>query len=215
MKIVSISDTHEQAHMIHLPPGDVLVHAGDITNRGSIPKLGEFTAWLKKQPHKHKVVICGNHDFCFENANHDVAVNMIHEAGAIYLQDSGTTIEGVNFWGSPHQPWFHNWAFNVQRGPNIAKKWALIPDDTHVLITHGPPRGILDLVEEDFGYTKHEGCQDLLDRTFHLTQLKLHVFGHLHFNGGKTVKAHGKTFVNAAICDDRHDPSRYPQVVEI
>jgi 3',5'-cyclic AMP phosphodiesterase CpdA len=79
MKIVAISDTHEQAQLIHLPPGDVLIHAGDITNRGSIAKLGEFTTWLKKQPHTHKVVICGNHDFCFENANHDIAVNMIHE----------------------------------------------------------------------------------------------------------------------------------------
>lgn len=215
MKIVAISDTHERVHLLKMPPGDVLIHSGDITNRGSIPKLAEFAKWLKDQPYEHKVIICGNHDFCFQNANHDIAVNLIQEAGAIYLQDSGTTIDGVNFWGSPWQPWFYDWAFNLPRGAKIAEKWSFIPDDTHVLITHGPPRGILDLVEEDWGGSKHEGCDDLINRINQLSQLKLHVFGHLHFQGGHTFKRHSKVFANAAMCDDKYNCNRKPVVVDI
>ena len=215
MKIVAISDTHERHHLLNMPAGDVLVHSGDITNRGGIPKLAAFADWLKIQPYKHKVVICGNHDFCFQNPNHDIAVNLLREAGAIYLQDSSVTIDGINFWGAPWQPWFYDWAFNLQRGPEIRQKWDLSPDETHVLITHGPPRGILDLVDEDNGYTKHEGCNDLMNRIHQLSQLKLHVFGHLHYDGGKSQTRNGKIFINAAMADDGHNMGRQPVVVEI
>jgi Icc-related predicted phosphoesterase len=215
MKIVAISDTHEKHSLLTMPPGDVLVHSGDITNRGSVPKLAEFAAWLKVQDYKHKVVICGNHDFCFQNPNHDIVVNLLREAGAIYLQDSRTTIDGVNFWGAPWQPWFYDWAFNVRRGPELAKKWSVIPDDTHVLITHGPPRGILDLVDEGFGHSIHEGCDDLLNRVNQLKQLKLHIFGHLHFSGGQTETVDGKVFVNAAMVNDRHSTEDIRNLVVI
>lgn len=215
MKIVLISDTHERHNSLVMPPGDVLIHSGDITNRGTIPKLAAFAAWIKNQDYKHKIMICGNHDFCFQNPNHNVAVNILREAGVTYLQDSGTTIESINFWGSPWQPFFYNWAFNLQRGSALIEKWSLIPDDTNVLITHGPPRGILDLVDEGFGNTIHEGCDDLLVRVNQLSQLKLHVFGHLHYAGGNIETKNGKIFANAAMVDDRHNQSRSPLVIDI
>ena len=115
-KIVAISDTHEQEQKVILPEGDVLVHTGDITYKGAISAIAKFSAWLKEQKPRFKeiVVIAGNHDFCFQNQNHDVAANLIRESGAHYLQDSGVEIEGRLFWGSPWQPWFYDWAFNLQ-----------------------------------------------------------------------------------------------------
>src|SRR5205807_2128139 len=84
MRIVAISDTHEKHYQLKLPEGDVLVHAGDITNRGRIEKLAEFASWLNVQDFKHKIIVCGNHDFCFQDPRHDVAVKLIQEAGGTY-----------------------------------------------------------------------------------------------------------------------------------
>jgi len=215
LKIVSISDTHTKHGAIVMPPGDVLVHAGDITNKGSIKDLTSFTTWLKLQSYKHKVVIAGNHDFCFANANQVIARTLIEEAGAVYLQDSEVTIDGVKFWGSPWQPFFYDWAFNLHRGKPIAEKWALIPEDTNVLITHGPPKNVLDIVESDWGHREHVGCEDLLHRLISLPKLKAHIFGHLHLGYGVTGDKNGIQFVNASTCTERYEPLNKPIVIEI
>lgn len=218
MKLVCISDTHEKQAQVNLPEGDVLVHTGDLTNQGSIPALTKVAAWFKKQDFKHKVMICGNHDFGFQNANHDAAVKLFTDAGVTYLQDSETIIEGIKFYGAPWQPWFMDWAFNLPRGAKIAEKWAKIPDDTNVLMTHGPPHGILDLVEDTIsnrGRDLHQGCEELTKRLMDLTQLKAHVFGHLHLSGGMTQMIAGVTFANAAICTERYQASNKPIVIEV
>ena len=217
MKLVCISDTHERlARMQHkVPDGDVLVHAGDLTMRGSIPALEKEAEWFKSQPHKHKVVIAGNHDFCFQNANHNKAVKIFEDAGVTYLQDSSVTIDGVKFYGSPWQPWFHNWAFNLQRGKDIAIQWAKIPDDTNVLITHGPPHKILDLVEGSlYRPAENVGCEDLLNRINQLKNLKYHIFGHIHLCHG-TQKVGDVTFVNASTCTEQYEALNEPIVVEV
>ena len=97
----------------------------------------------------------------------------------IYLQDSGCTIAGLKIWGSPWQPWFMNWAFNLQRGAELAEKWDMIPDDIDILITHGPPRGYGDLA----GRHRREGCDDLVEALDRVRPL-LHCFGHIHEDGG-------------------------------
>lgn len=148
MRLVAISDTHEQHTQIVLPEGDVLIHAGDITFRGEFPAIASFANWLKQQPHQHKVVIAGNHELTFETSARDIMVNLIREAGATYLQDSGCEIDGMLFWGSPWTPCYFNWAFNLNRGEEIDRKWQLIPEKTNVLITHAPPYGILDSVKD-------------------------------------------------------------------
>jgi Icc-related predicted phosphoesterase len=173
MKIVAISDTHERHRQVSLPAGDVLVHAGDITMKGSLAALEDFADWIREQHFKYKIVIAGNHDFCFENENADAAAKMLADAGVTYLCDSSATFEGIEFWGAPWQPWFHSWAFNLSRGSEIAEKWALIPQTTNVLITHGPPYEIADLTFDGV----HAGCEELASRIQDLPKLRAHIFG--------------------------------------
>jgi Icc-related predicted phosphoesterase len=216
MKIVVISDTHEQEEKVNLPDGDVLLHAGDITYRGNLDKLTKFAAWAAEQKFTHKIIIAGNHDRSFEDVRADQATSILRDHGLIYLQDSGIEIDSIKFWGAPWQPWFYDWAFNVPRGAEIAKKWALIPEDTNVLITHGPPHGILDLVENDWGEYEHKGCEELRKKVDTLQKnLKLHVFGHLHLKGCNQTFINDTIFVNGAMCDEDYKIRRTPIVVEI
>lgn len=122
------------------------------------------------------------------------------------------TIEGIKLWGSPWQPWFFDWAFNLQRGPEIARKWDLIPDDIHVLATHGPPHGVLDKTSRR--PPQSVGCEALLERVAALPVLKLHVFGHIHEGYGTLVRG-GCTFVNASICDVRYSPVNSPVTLDL
>jgi hypothetical protein len=142
IRIVCISDTHGQHAKLSAPAGDVLVHAGDFMAFGDAPKeIVDFNHWLGKQPHRFKVVIAGNHDLMFER--HPGAAKELL-SNAIYLENSGTELLGLKFWGSPVQPEFNNWAFNVARGAAIRRYWQMIPEGTDVLVTHGPPFGVLD-----------------------------------------------------------------------
>src|SRR5690606_9104680 len=102
-------------------------------------------------------------------------------------------------WGSPITPYFHNWAFNRKRGAKIKAHWDLIPDDTDILITHGPPFGILD----ETVYSKRTGCEELLLRVYQV-QPKYHIFGHIHEDYGMLAKRE-TTFVNASVLDDRYE----------
>ena len=209
MRIVCISDTHTQ-HGVAIPPGDVLVHAGDLTHSGEWPVIGKALRWIAKAPHPHKIVIAGNHDWAFQHRPDELPDYLPH--GVTYLEDSGIEIGGLKFWGSPWQPRFHNWAFNLKRGPEIAAKWELIPDDTDVLITHGPAFGILDDLPGGGGGV---GCKDLLRRVETLPRLRLHVFGHIHHGYGMVTDARGRHFVNACICDEVYRQSNRPIVVDL
>jgi len=209
MKIVCISDTHGKHEKIKdIPSGDVLVHAGDITPFGQIEIVGGFNEWLGRLPHKHKIVIAGNHDRSFENYNRFISKEMI--TNATYLEDSEVIIEGIKFYGSPWQPEFCNWAFNLPRGKLLAEKWSMIPDDVNVLITHSPPSGILDLTEDGVSC----GCEDLLNRIKELTKLKCHIFGHIHEDHG-TKEEFGIKFINASSCDFYYQPINKPIVFNI
>lgn len=215
LKIVAISDTHSYHRQITLPEADVLVHAGDITFRGELPVIEDFAAWLKEQPIKHKVVIFGNHELGMAHGyKRPLAIQALKDAGIHYLQDSGVTIDGVNFWGSPWQPWFHDWEFNLARGKPLADRWALIPDNTNVLITHGPPHLILDEAPRGFASYENVGCEDLFKRLQDLNQLKYHVFGHIHHAYG-TKQVGPCTFVNASSCTESYKPTNPPLVFEV
>lgn len=191
MKIVCISDTHNLHKDLKIPDGDILIHAGDMTCVGGIDEIKEFNKWLGTLPHRHKIIIAGNHDLYFEEESF-LAKALI--TNAIYLNDSGVEIEGLNIWGSPISPNYQSWAFNRERGEAIRKHWEMIPEDTHILITHCPPFGILDFNDKG----KHEGCKDLLEIVQQKTKPYLHIFGHLHDAHGQ-VKIGDTTFVNASI----------------
>ena len=221
LKIVSISDTHTMHKDIKVPDGDVLVHCGDWTNKGEIYDIKRFLDWFSSQSHKHKVFIAGNHELSLEGVDRNKSLNLIKSYtndNLHFLESSSVTIEGYKFYGSPHTPYFFGWAFNLNRGKVIANEWAKIPDDVNVLITHGPPYGILDLVEDNTynkGKDLHQGCEELTKRISYLRELELHLFGHLHTDGGKSIKIKGVTYANAAICTEQYKPTNPPIIVEL
>lgn len=199
MRIVCVSDTHGRHRDLTLPPGDLLVHAGDLTRRGRLDELEDFDRWLGSldRAYRDKVVICGNHDFCFQEQPQAARARVTN---AVYLEDGSATVGGLTVYGSPWQPWFGGWAFNLARGPDLAAVWAKIPAGTDILVTHGPPAGILDrTVRGEF-----VGCQDLLDRVWEVRP-RLHVFGHIHEAAGR-ADVDGLTFVNASCDRDRGGP---------
>jgi Icc-related predicted phosphoesterase len=206
MKIVCISDTHSLHRQFQIPEGDILLHAGDISKRGRLPEIVEFNDWLGTLPHPHKIIIAGNHDFLFEQEPL-VAKSLI--SNAIYLEDSGVEIEGLKIWGSPMSPWFFDWAFNRERGEEIRRHWQMIPADTDVLITHGPPFGILDLTI----HSKQVGCEDLLEVVKNLKP-QIHLFGHIHEAYGKR-KIGSTRYINASLLDVNYKPVHKPIIVEL
>lgn len=185
MRLVAMADTHGEHARLEVPDGDVLIHAGDLTQRGTRPQLDEVATWLRSLPHRHKLVVAGNHDFWLQR-NRAEAHALFH--GLTYLEDEEVVIEGRRFYGSPWQPWFHDWAFNARRGKEIDVHWQKIPAGVDVLITHGPPMGFGDLVFDG----ERVGCADLLR---HLARVKpkLHFFGHIHEDRGQWQ--HGDTRV--------------------
>lgn len=183
MRIVAVADTHLYTHDLIVPEGDVLVHAGDMCQGGTLDELMSVVEWLAALPHRHKVIIAGNHDWSFvESESHARAL----VAGMHYLQDQAVELEGVRFYGSPWQPEYGGWAFNLPRGPHIAERWQLIPPGLDVLITHGPPEGFGDRTP----IAGRAGCADLRRRV-DLVAPRLHLFGHIHQDGG--VWTHGAT----------------------
>ena len=208
MRLVLISDTHGLHRSISLPEGDVLIHAGDCTNRGKKEEVLDFLDWFSSQAFEYLVFIAGNHDLFFEREPDSIIQEVIPDQ-VIYLNDSGITIGDYLVWGSPVQPWFLDWAFNRERGTEIDQHWALIPPEVDILITHGPPYGILDRTVRQ----AHVGCEALAARLPDL-QPRLHVFGHIHESYG-SVERGGSLFVNASSLDVRHHPIHPPKVVDI
>ncbi len=214
MKIVCLSDTHNCNEQITVPDGDILIHAGDATTIGNVPQIAAFNHWFANLPHKYKIFIAGNHDWMFET-NNTFARQMLNKS-IIYLQDSFVEIEGLKIYGSPWQPRFFDWAFNLNRGAELAEKWKLIPNDTDILITHGPPNGILDEVPRQY-WVENTGCEELrkkVEKIAKFGRLKLHVFGHIHCGYGQTEEF-GVKFVNASNCDEEYNPSQLPIVIDL
>lgn len=209
MRLVCISDTHSMHRQVTVPDGDILIHAGDCLGVGTLEELEDLDNWFSGQPHRHKILIAGNHDWCLQDEPAE-AEPLIRNA--IYLRDSGTEIEGLKFWGSPWTPVFFDWAFNLARGPTIAERWAQIPGDTDVLITHGPPAGILDRVITDT-HSQSVGCDDLA-RELERLRLKMHVFGHIHESHGQQ-NLDNCLFVNASTCNGSFRPLNPPVVVDL
>lgn len=191
MKITAISDTHSLHNQLSLPGGDMLVHAGDVCNRGTQQEAINFMEWIEKQPYTYKVFIAGNHDFFFENFTQQEIQDRLPK-GVFFLNDSGIEIEGIKIWGSPITPTFCNLAFNKNRGNEIAKHWDKIPQDTDILITHGPPYGILDKILNGL----HVGCEDLVQKIIAIKP-KFHIFGHIHEAHGLT-KQDDTTYINVS-----------------
>lgn len=206
MRIVCISDTHMYHNSINIPEGDILICAGDhLGKSGAFEDIEDFNEFLGTQKHKYKIVIAGNHDFAYQDYN-DEAIALL--TNGIYLEDSLIEIEGLRIYGSPWQPYFYGWAFNLHRGIELKEKWEMIPNNIDILITHTPPYGILDQVQgESFG------CEDLLEELDRISP-KIHIFGHIH-QGYGVLKKDKTTYINASICNGYRQPKNKPIIINI
>jgi Icc-related predicted phosphoesterase len=227
MKLALISDTHDRHRRVTIPPCDVLVHAGDLSWKGELSILEDVSNWFGELKTagtvKEIVVIGGNHDLTLQDSDrHRGIARALLRQNAHYLQDSSVVIDGIKFYGSPYTPEFYDWAFMLPRNsPAIGAKWAEIPDDVQVLITHGPPHGTGDEVpprprtafDIDADW-EHAGCAKLADRVKQLRHLKLHVFGHIHLGHGQYQQP-GHLAVNASTCNDAYQPEHDPIVVTL
>ena len=210
MKICMLSDTHGRHESVVVPQCDILVHCGDFSTFGKAADIVNFANWFEQQP-GIKVAVAGNHDWLFETQP-TAAQFIFRSRGIQYLQDQVIDICGAKFYGSPQTPLFMDWAFNVQRGPDIKKYWDRIPQHTDVLITHGPPHGVLDQSAPHLN-SEHLGCEEL-SLAVERVNPRLHVFGHIHGSYGKVDLA-DTTFVNAALVNEAYAPGRIPWVVDL
>ena len=217
MRIVCVSDTHGRHDALDVPEGDLLVHAGDATMAGKPEEIERFDAWLGRLPHPAKIVIAGNHDRLFEERPEEARRRITR---ATYLEDAEATVEGLRVWGSPWQPWFLSWAFNLRRGAPLRAKWDLIPEGIDVLVTHGPPSGVRDRVKGfaaglslALAHGPHVGCEELR-KAVERVRPRLHVFGHIHEGYGRE-EHDGTVFVNASTCDEAYRPVNPPVVVDL
>ena len=217
IKIVCISDTHEaELEPEMFPDGDILVHAGDLTYRGTIDSVTAAAKQLGKLRNKFERIIAipGNHDFLFEKEP-VLARKIMEEHGIDLLINESLTTHGLKFWGSPTCPPFGRWAF-YKNDKEREELWNSIPNDTDVVITHGPAEYILDEVEciNHMGYSlEHTGCEYLHKRLMELKP-QLHVCGHIHEGYGKKL-LNGTIFINASYKDERYRPVNKPIVVEL
>lgn len=206
--ICHISDTHESHEKLIIPPSDLLIHSGDLTFRGELDKIRCFLDWFEKQPAKYKVFIAGNHDWAFEK-DPGVMKAILSMYNVIYLENDRIELEGLKLWGSPVTPWFCDWAFNKARGGEINRYWDMIPEDTDLLITHGPPYGILDNVLGSGSV----GCEDLMNRVLHIKP-QVHLFGHIHGNYGLAVK-NGTLFSNGSSLNEKYQVTNAPRIINL
>jgi predicted phosphodiesterase len=209
LKVVLLSDTHGQHRHLEVPPGDLLIHAGDMTMLGELEILRDFNEWIGTLPHPHKLVCAGNHDLSLER---DRAATEALLTNARYCRSEGVEVEGKRIWLSPWTPAFgYGWAFQLRGAIHQRAHWEQIPEGLDVLVTHGPPSRILDRTLEG----EYAGDPFLLAKLHDLKRPpKIHVFGHIHEAYGSRSTSTG-TYFNASVLDRRYKLTNRPWVVEI
>ena len=202
--IVGIADTHMSHEDVKVPPGDILVVAGDFSGHGTLQDIAVFNTWLGTLPHEHKLVVAGNHDLAAEH--NCLAVRSIF-TNATYLDEESATVRGIKFYGCPWTPEFFDWAFMYPRDGRMGQRiWQRVPEDTNVLITHGPPTGAsISRVKDSYSRPGREcGCGLLRVRILELPNLKASFHGHIHSGHGKELV--GKTTcMNVSVMDERYE----------
>lgn len=225
LKICAISDVHCRWKNLNIPEVDILISSGDYSFKGEKHVVKEFHEWLNKQDAGYIISVQGNHELWVEK-NFQEAKEIAEKAcpGVHFLQHSPIEIEGIKIFGSAWTPWFYSWAWNARRtpeqalafgGPFIGDLWKDIPDDTNILVTHGPPYGILDELVYPDGTPKGElvGCEELSKRISQLNQLDLHIFGHIHCGAGQK-HLNGVSYYNASVCDEQYYPSNPITIID-
>ena len=207
-KIVAIADLHENEPQI--PPCDILLIGGDILMGKDATEQQWYLRdivgpWMLEQMLggvKHIVGCAGNHDFIFQKRP-----DLVPALPWTYLEDKWVEINGLKIWGSPWQLPFYDWAFNLPE-EELEKKWAYIPKDIDILLTHSPPFGYGDKVGKE-----NTGSKSLLAKV-EKVKPKLHVFGHIHVGHGITRNEH-TIFANAALVDGSYKLKHEPMIFEL
>lgn len=215
MKIVCISDTHYKHRYINpldLQDADIIIHAGDFTSNGNQAQTISFLTWYEFLPIRHKILIAGNHDFyaCSDTFQYLLTK---HAPSVSYLFNSSITINDLKIWGSPYSNTFGHWAY-MKDDEDLAAIWDTIPEDTNIVITHGPAYGIADQVLNPiYDRDPHVGSQSLATKLSSLPNLKLHVTGHIHEAYGIYLGTY--TTINASTCDLNYVPFNTPIMVNL
>jgi Icc-related predicted phosphoesterase len=206
LRLVLLSDTHELHREVDVPDGDILIHAGDFTMFSrSLSAIEDFNVWLGELPYRIKICVPGNHEFFLER---DLSRRSLLSDATVLINER-FEVNHLKFWGSPVTP-LANTAFGIASAEDRKRLYAQIPDDTDVLVTHGPPYGILDSTPES-GF--HSGCRELFDAVMRVKP-KLHVFGHVHGAYG-IFHTDDTTFINAALLGAHGDIDKAPIVVRM
>ena len=219
-----ISDVHGFQDQLRIPKYDIVICSGDISNYRNLEtnenEVWQFLHWFSGLP-GIKILTAGNHDTSIEKGL--VTREHIENLGIHYLEHEYKEIEGLKIFGSPYTKAFgQGWAFNV-RPDRLHDYWAVIPEELDILITHGPPKQILDVSLSPDGYLEYCG-DEALRKAVLSRNIRYHQFGHIHnckgvYNAGmRRVDNIETIFVNAAcVTDGRFDLgiTSHGQVVEI
>ncbi|MDD3267247.1 MAG: metallophosphatase domain-containing protein [Burkholderiales bacterium] len=204
MKIVCISDTHSQYHILNdiLPDADMIIHAGDLVRHGSVEEIQDFINWYSKLNYKYKIFIGGNHDGSLEHSKDQIHI----PKNIIYLENTLIEIEGIKIWGSPVSPPYRSFGFmwDEKRREELYKT---VPK-CDILINHSPPLGTLDLIEEG----RNVGCE-YLALAIAKVKPKLVICGHIHESYG-TIKKDGTIYINPSIMTKKYQPTNLPIIVD-
>ena len=210
MKIWHISDTHTFHELLEIPEGiDMVIHSGDCSNPrdpyNNEPEVRAFIDWFGDLPIKHKIFVAGNHDTSIEKGL--VTKDDFDQNGIHYLENTSVEIEGIKIFGSPHTPTFGQWAFMKARN-KLDRIWRrAIEDGTHIIVVHGPPRGMLDLSYDRFNNLEFCGDKSLMNKVKEV-EPKLMLFGHIHncddiINAGtRTIPGLDTIFSNGSVVTD-------------
>lgn len=210
MRIVCMSDSHGFHKKLNVPDGDVFIHAGDFSMRAQIQHVQEFARWMNSLPHKHKIVVPGNHDIACETNSRSMTKDMF--GSVVYLDHEYHQVEGIMVFGSPYTSAIANpsdWSFDYPRGGHRGfRLWdqVLHGDRMDILVTHGPAYGILDRVlDPHFGEDPHvgeKGISNIIEKH----KPKVHIFGHIHEGYGH-VRESEVDYYNVSVCTEQYKPT--------
>jgi Icc-related predicted phosphoesterase len=210
MRVITFSDIHGQQNKqltrwFNNNPGDLLIFAGDL-QLNNLDYGTEFVKWIHKLPYTNKILVFGNHDGNYICILDYIIKNSFTDV--IFLNNSSATIDGIKIFGSPHSVEYGSWWF-MMKDKELGNLWNKIPDDTDILVTHGPPFGILDYTYD--GFTT--GSKTLEKKVFELKQLKYHIFGHIHESYG-IKRINNITFMNVSLLNEKYQLTNNPIIID-
>lgn len=219
MKIWFLSDTHGCHSALNVPEADVVVHCGDESNHGNAwmnePESRRFFEWYMDIEIPTKIFVPGNHSTAIEQG----LVRPQDYPSVHFLIHDSVKFGGLKFFGSPYTPRFYDWAYMKARA-KLDKVWSSIPDDVDILITHGPPKGVLDLTKDMGSHGLVQvGCKSLRRHVDERIEPRIHAFGHIHDERGINnygMLTLGETqFINCACCNQRCELKHNGFVVDV